>query len=84
VFVHGLGGHSVKTWSKKGVYWPKDLLGPGIRNVRILTFGYDAKATKAFERISQNNIHDHAQQLVSDLQMERQQGEEVSVTIRSD
>jgi hypothetical protein len=81
VFVHGLGGHPVKTWDTNGVYWPKDLLGPGIRNVRILTFGYDAKVTKAFARASQNTIHDHAQQLVSDLQMERREEGEVSVII---
>jgi hypothetical protein len=65
VFVHGLGGHPVKTWSMKDVYWPKDLLGPGVPNVRILAVGYDAYAAKAFERVTQNNLHDHAQACMS-------------------
>jgi hypothetical protein len=78
VFVHGLDGHPVKTWSAKDVYWPKDLLGPGVQNVRILTFGYDATAAKAFERVNQNNLHDHAQALVSDLRGQRKKKEEVA------
>jgi hypothetical protein len=78
VFVHGLGGHPVKTWSTKDVNWPKDLLGPGVPNVRILTFGYDANAAKAFERVNQNTLHDHAQALVSDLRGQRKKKEEVA------
>lgn len=47
VFVHGLGGHSRKTWSKDnnpGSFWPLKWLPyeAGINEARISTFGYDA------------------------------------------
>jgi len=79
VFVHGLGGHPVKTWSTENAYWPKDLLGPDVPHVRILTFGYDAKVAKALGRVGQNNIHDHAQALVSDLRRQRKKEAEVAI-----
>jgi hypothetical protein len=78
VFVHGLGGHPVETWSTRDVYWPRDLLSPGVPNIRIITFGYDANATKVAERVSTNNLHDHAKALVSDLERQRQKKEEVA------
>jgi len=71
----------VKTWSTENVYWPKDLLGPDVPHVRILTFGYDAKVENALDRVGQNNIHDHAQALVSDLRRERKKEAEVAFTI---
>ena len=64
----------MKTWSTENVYWPKDLLGPDVPHVRILTFGYDAKV------VGQNNIHDHAQTLVSDLRRQRKKEAEVAIT----
>ncbi|KAF8248012.1 hypothetical protein K440DRAFT_627751 [Wilcoxina mikolae CBS 423.85] len=78
VFVHGLGGHPVKSWSKNDVYWPRDLLGPGVPNTRILTFGYIAKAATIVGAVSANNIHDHAKALVSDLRRQRKQEEETT------
>lgn len=47
VFVHGLGGKSQKTWTKDKkpqLFWPKEWLPKeeGMKNARILTFGYDA------------------------------------------
>lgn len=47
VFVHGLGGHSHKTWTKdkdSSLFWPQKWLPlePGMGAVRILTFGYNA------------------------------------------
>jgi len=71
----------VKSWSKKNVYWPRDLLGPDVPNVRILTFGYTAKAATMVEAVSQNNIHDHAKALVSDLRRQRKQEEEVTLMV---
>jgi hypothetical protein len=46
VFVHGLGGSSMKTWSKDGdpeYCWPKKFLPNehDINTARISTFGYD-------------------------------------------
>jgi alpha-beta hydrolase superfamily lysophospholipase len=78
VFVHGLGGHPFETWSTRDVYWPKDLLGPRVQNIRIITFGYDANAAKVSERVSTKNLHDHARALVSDLERQRQKPEEVA------
>jgi hypothetical protein len=84
VFVHGLGGHPVKSWSKYDVYWPKDFLGPDVPNVRILTFGYIAKAATIVGAVSQNTIHDHAKALVSDLRRQRKKEEEVTVICYQD
>ncbi|TFB01532.1 putative transporter AQR1, partial [Trichoderma ghanense] len=47
VFVHGLGGHSQKTWTKNhdpGLFWPEIWLPfePDVGKARILTFGYEA------------------------------------------
>ena len=77
VFVHGLGGHRYNTWSKNGVFWPKDLLGKDIQNVRIITFGYDSNAVRRLGRVSRNQIHDHARTLVADLRRCRKMGGEV-------
>ena len=77
VFVHGLGGHWYSTWSKNGVFWPKDLLGEDIENVRIITFGYDSNVVKLLGRVSRNQIHDHARTLVADLRRCRKKGDEV-------
>ena len=44
VFVHGLGGHLLDTWTKEGICWPKSLLPKesALSNARILGFGYDS------------------------------------------
>ncbi|PTB62268.1 hypothetical protein BBK36DRAFT_1145059 [Trichoderma citrinoviride] len=47
VFVHGLGGHSQKTWTKNhdpALFWPEIWLPfePDVGKARILTFGYEA------------------------------------------
>ena len=50
IFVHGLGGHCYKTWSREhnadyfwpGLWLPKDLK---IGQARLLTFGYDSSLT---------------------------------------
>ncbi|KMU75875.1 hypothetical protein CISG_10408 [Coccidioides immitis RMSCC 3703] len=47
IFVHGLGGSSLQTWSKDGdpnLRWPQQWLPlePNICEARILTFGYNA------------------------------------------
>ncbi|KAL6875968.1 WD40 repeat-containing protein [Trichoderma longibrachiatum] len=48
IFVHGLGGHSHKTWTKDQdplLFWPKSWLPlePDVGTARIMTFGYNAK-----------------------------------------
>ncbi|KAF2181455.1 putative ribonuclease p/mrp subunit [Zopfia rhizophila CBS 207.26] len=49
VFVHGLGGDRIKTWTSKptedipkSTFWPKDLLPETCKAARILSFGYDS------------------------------------------
>lgn len=46
IFVHGLGGHSVGSWTVEDYCWPRDALGADLRNVRIMTFGYEAKLNR--------------------------------------
>ena len=77
VFVHGLGGHRYNTWSKNGVFWPRDLLTRDVQNVRIITFGYDSYVVKLLGQVSRNQIHDHAQTLIADLRRCRKKGDEV-------
>lgn len=46
VFVHGLGGDRVQTWTNgDGVFWPRDWLPRRLFRCRVLTFGYDNEAT---------------------------------------
>ena len=77
VFVHGLEGHWYNTWSKNGVFWPRDLLSKDVQSVRIMTFGYDSDVVKFFGRISRNQILDHARTLIADLRRHRKKGDEV-------
>ncbi|KAK7514089.1 uncharacterized protein IWZ02DRAFT_493226 [Phyllosticta citriasiana] len=55
IFVHGLGGDRVNTWSSKPtdedpdpVFWPKDLLPDVCKTARILSFGYDADYARSW------------------------------------
>lgn len=45
VAVHGLNGGSDKTWThqKSGKMWLRDFLPKALPDVRIMTYGYDAK-----------------------------------------
>lgn len=69
IFVHGLGGGSLSTWteSQNGslnpeLYWPQQWLPQenGFDDVRIHSFGYDSNWTKE----STLNIHDFAKSLL--------------------
>ena len=79
VFVHGLGGHLYNTWSKNGIFWPRDLLSRDVPNVRIIVFGYDSDVVRFFGRVSRNQIRDHARTLVADLRRCRKNGNEVQL-----
>lgn len=37
IFIHCLGGSRVRSWTKDGVCWPRDLLGREFPHARILT-----------------------------------------------
>lgn len=65
VFVHGLTGSRLSTWTSKETKtpWPKTLLSNDIPNARILTLGYDADVVNAWAPASQNRVGEHANDL---------------------
>jgi protein SERAC1 len=81
VFVHGLHGHRMKTWTKDNVYWPKDLLSKEdeLSHVRVLTFGYDANVVGA--RPSQNTLFEQSLNLLNELSRERRRDGAVSLPV---
>ncbi|KXX82976.1 Protein SERAC1 [Madurella mycetomatis] len=70
VFVHGLGGNVINTWTHKpsGVAWPRDLLPIRRPLTRVLAYGYDGDM---HETDSVARIRDHARTLVTRLTDER-------------
>ncbi|KAL6714385.1 hypothetical protein ACLMJK_007808 [Lecanora helva] len=74
IFVHGLGGASIKTWCKnhdRNLCWPKywvpgDL---GNDNVRVLTFGYNAEVLSKTK--TKANISDFAKSLLAAMKFEK-------------
>lgn len=67
VFVHGLRGSQLKTWSCDGVFWPRDLLMNDLKNARVITWGYDASIANAFTYASKESLFGHAGTLLNDL-----------------
>ncbi|KAI1087489.1 hypothetical protein F5B19DRAFT_475279 [Rostrohypoxylon terebratum] len=70
IFVHGLGGHSQRTWSRNHdptLFWPKLWLPlePGIGKARIMTFGYNADWRGATKSIA--NVTDFAKELLFEM-----------------
>lgn len=64
--------HTQKQHGAKGsrngyICWPETLLPSVIPDARILTFGFDADVDGFLSSASQNTIHQHAQNLLSDL-----------------
>ena len=78
VFVHGLRGDLIRTWSHKGVCWPRDLLKYDLENVRIMSWAYDARiAHWKGGPASQGSVFGNAETLLSDLSNERLLSSEV-------
>lgn len=57
VFVHGLGGNRIDTWTSEPTkqvplktFWPKDLLPKQCPTARILSFGYDSHFVSFFRK----------------------------------
>ncbi|KAK7976268.1 hypothetical protein PG989_014731 [Apiospora arundinis] len=77
--VHGLFGGPWKTFAakrrpprdekgaSKGVFWPRDLLPTIVRNVRIISFGFDADVEKFMGAASLNTIHQHSRNLLNTM-----------------
>ena len=71
VFVHGLCGDLIRTWSHKGVCWPRDLLKHDLANVRIMSWAYDARIASWKGPAGQGSVFGNAETLLSDLSNER-------------
>jgi len=67
VFVHGLRGSRLRTWSSGDVFWPRDFLKDDVKSARVITWGYDASVANAFTYASNESIFGHAETLLSDL-----------------
>jgi hypothetical protein len=70
VFVHGLGGGSVKTWQKGGdprLFWPRHWLPmePEFRHANIYTFGYESDWKSSEPSVL--GIHDFGQALFEEM-----------------
>lgn len=83
IFVHGLTGDSYNTWlqSTSGIYWPVQLLSKDISDARIMTFGYDADVTKFLGPVGQNNLRDHASNLLAELAARRAEDNSASTSL---
>jgi hypothetical protein len=70
IFVHGLNGASIKTWTDGDVLWLRDLLPDilGRDRVRVLTFGYNANLSSGS---AAGHITDFAQNLAGLISMDR-------------
>ncbi|KAL2049194.1 hypothetical protein ABVK25_010544 [Lepraria finkii] len=76
---HGANGSSSKGVGDGSVFWPQKLLPAVIPDAKIFTFGYDADVDGFFTSASKNTIHQHAQNLLSDLADLRPSPEDVSL-----
>lgn len=76
VFIHGLRGHRVQTWTHVSnniqVFWPEALLRHDIELSRIITFGYDADVINSWSKVGQGSLRTHAESLVNELKLLRQ------------
>jgi hypothetical protein len=77
VFVHGLCGDAIKTWSIDGVYWPRDLLPKDVAGARVISWSYDSSIANIKTFSSQNSIFAHAENLLGDLALYRDRDSEV-------
>lgn len=80
VFVHGLNGNRVTTWTSDpsdenpiSVFWPRDLLPSKCPNARILSFGYNASIAHFYPLFGPKHvpptttIDNHSSALFDDL-----------------
>ena len=69
VFVHGLTGGQLSTWTAScaEAAWPSLLLPKDIPDARISVFGYDADVVNLLGPAGQNRIRHHARNLLSGI-----------------
>jgi len=74
IFIHGLGGHSQKTWTSNhdpGTFWPGRWLPqePDLCPARILTFGYNAAFKGSTKSVA--TVTDFAKELLHEMRFSR-------------
>ncbi|KAM0809736.1 putative Prion-inhibition and propagation HeLo domain-containing protein [Seiridium cardinale] len=72
IFIHGLGGGSIKTWSKDGnplAYWPKvwPPQGAGMQHANIYAYGYESGSLLGGSTDLALNIATLGESLLNDL-----------------
>ncbi|KAF4464586.1 ribonuclease p mrp [Fusarium albosuccineum] len=79
IFLHGLRGEIEQTWTKDGVFWPKDLLPSDVPESRIFVFGYDANILSHDQSgATKTEIHSDAEDICAKLAAKRLETNTVS------
>ena len=68
IFVHGLRGSRMGSWSHEDICWPRDFLKDDLPGVRVFTFGWDAMIANFSSYASQESLFGHAETLLADLE----------------
>lgn len=72
VFVHGLRGNRISTWSTPEACWPRDFLKDDIEYARVITWGHDSSVANVTAYASKESVFGHASTLLEDLARLRQ------------
>ena len=71
VAVNGLNGHRESTFTAaKGIFWLSCLLPEQSPNIRVLSYGYDAR-TYGSSLLNREHLNNHAERLIEELRKER-------------
>lgn len=66
--IHGFTGNRYRTWAHPdGTYWPRDLLPHDVKNVRVLTYGYNANIGGLRAVANANTLYEHSKGLARAL-----------------
>jgi hypothetical protein len=74
IFVHGLGGSAIGTWthSQTKAFWPAWLpKEEGMENIRIMTFGYDSSLGSILSPRNALGVTEFARQLLDSVDLHR-------------
>lgn len=79
VAIHGLNGHAFHTWThrKSEVMWLRDLLPELVPNIRIMTYGYNARFLNF---AAQQDLRNVTMKLLTEL-VDLRQSEQVLIGI---
>jgi len=72
IFVHGLNGDGLGSWTTKTVLWPKAFLSADIPDARVMAYGYDGNVSHLdASQITASTIESHATKLCALLAADR-------------